>query len=299
MTDDPADDRVGRFGSGHSEAWIERLAESEGVSREEVVERLVSSYWTLKEIHGLMETTEEGTEPAEGEWPLEAGTTVPETLSEELDEIRERVEGLEEARVDDEEAPSTRELTAQVKMLAQRVAAVEESLVDRQDALGSRLDRELANLETILDYLIETTDGLEEHLDAFADERRADRRRRAEADRLADLKRLASRLGVRTANCEHCNTKVEIALLPTPECPQCDRPFTDVEPATGWFGFGSNVLAVTEEPYLDASAEERPDGRAEKRGDGRVDEGGPSADAGGDDPDDGAGDRFVWGDQRD
>lgn len=301
MTDDPLDDPAGRLGSGHSEAWIDRIAESEGVSREEVVERLVSSYWTLREIHGLMETTEEGADPPEAEWPLDAGSTYPETLSDDLTDVRERVERLEDALPDEDATRSADELSAQVKMLAQRVSAVEESLVGRQDALDSRLDGELDNLETILEYLIERTDDLAADVDALADEQRADRRRRAEEDRLADLKRLASRLDVRTADCAYCGTSVDIALLPTPECPQCDRAFTDVEPATGWFGFGSNVLSVTEEPYLDDAAAD--EGRTVERADASEstadEESDDIGEASGDASEDGSRESFVWGDQRD
>lgn len=311
MTDDPADhadhadDRAPRLDSGHSEAWIERIAESEGISRDEVVDRLVSSYWTLKEIHGLVETSEESDEADGGEWPLDVGLAYSESLSAELTDLRDRVDGLEGALPGDDAVGSASELTAQVKMLAQRVAAVEESLRDRQDGLDSRLDRELDNLETILEYLIETTDDLAAEVEALADEQRADRRRRAAEDRLADLKHLASRLDVRSAKCAYCDTRVEIALLPTPECPQCDRSFTDIEPATGWFGFGSNVLTVTEEPYLkdDSADRERTasgtgeDGPAAERPDG-VGSSSDGGEAAGDVFEEDSADPFVWGDQR-
>lgn len=277
MTDDPADRRDTRSEGGPSEEWIARIAESEGVSEEEVVEQLVSSYWTLKEMHGLMEQSEEGIDTEE--LPLDVERVFADSVSGDIDEIGARLDRLEEAiagaTVDDD----TGEIAAQLEMLSQRINGVEEKLTERQDSLEDRFDEEFANLETILDYLIDTTDELDDRIDSIAGEQESDREHRNEQERLVELKRLASRLGVRSAKCEYCDSTIEIALLPTPDCPQCDRRFTDIQPSTRWFGFGTDVLKVTEEPYLDDRTErETPTAEAESTSDGS--------------------DPFEWGDAR-
>jgi|GEM_PF-2513086 len=249
MTEDTGDRGDATSESDAPDEWIERIAESEGLSREEVVEQLVSSYWTLKEMHGLMEHSEEGIDSEE--LPLDVDRVFADSVSEDIGGITKRLDRLEEALSTAEETDDSGEMAAQLEMLSQRIDGVEEKLTRRQDSLKSRFDEEFDNLETILDYLLDSTDELDDRIDSIAAEQSIDREHRDEQERLVELKRLASRLGVRSAKCEYCDSAIEIALLPTPDCPQCDRRFTDIQPSSGWFGFGSNVLRVTEEPYLD------------------------------------------------
>lgn len=256
MTDEPRDRRDTRSEAEGTDEWIDRIAESEGLSREEVVEQLVSSYWTLKEMHGLMEHSEEGIESEE--LPLDVDRVFADSVSEDIGGITERLDRLEEALSTAEETDDTGELAAQLEMLGQRITAVEEKLTRRQDSLKSRFDEEFDNLGTILEYLLDSTDELDERINSLAAEQSVDQEHRNEQERLVELKRLASRLGIRSAKCEYCDTTIEIALLPTPDCPQCDRRFTDIQPSSGWFGFGSNVLRVTEEPYLDDGTDAEP-----------------------------------------
>lgn len=254
MPDDQSDERNSQAGSGATDEWIDRIAESEGLNRDEVVEQLVSSYWTLKEMHGLMEHSEEGMDTEADPLPLDIETLYSETLSEELGEITSRLDRLETEL--DERGVKAGEIGTRVETLAQRLSSVEEKLGDRQNELQSRFDEEFANLETILDYLIEMTDDLESRLDQVVEEQAAERTHREEQERLVDLKRLASRLGVKSAKCEYCDERIEIALLPTPDCPQCDRRFTDIQPSQRWLGLGTDVLKVTSEPYLDEKGDD-------------------------------------------
>lgn len=253
MAEDPRDKRDVRSESNAPDEWLDRIADSEGISRDEVVEQLVSSYWTLKEMHGLMEHSEEGIQTEE--LPLDVERVFSDTFSDDIEEVTERLNRLEAALAEGAADEEASEAAARVEMLAQRIDAVESKLSERQDSLQSRFDEEFENLETILDYLIETTDELDARIDTVVREQETDRGHRDEQERLVELKRLASRLGVRSATCEYCDTSLDIALLPTPDCPQCDRRFTDIQPSKGWFGFGSDVLRVTEEPYLDDAAE--------------------------------------------
>ena len=302
MNEDPSDDRERRFGTDPRQDWIGEIAESEGISREEVVEQLVSSYWTLKEMHGLMETAEEGIDGGRTELPIDIETLSTGALVDDLEEVHERIERLEAALAEHGKDASAEELQARLQRLMDRLDTFEASVTERYeeiaerqerfagrlDELSGRFDDEFENLETILEYLVETTDRLDEEIEAVADDHAATSRRHAREDRLIELKHLASRLGVRRAKCEYCDTQVDIALLPTPECPKCDRPFTDIEPDTRWF-LGSNVLTVTESRYLDERGRERGDGGRDR----------PDADAPSEDASERSGGSFVWGDERD
>jgi len=283
MTDDPADERPAGLGSSPSEEWIGKIAESEGVSREEVVERLIASYWTLKEMYGLLQQTEEGVDPDGDELPLDVGPSRPDSLADELSELRGRVGRLEVDAQEADQEGAIDELRSRLDDLSERLSAAEDSLAGRQDSLGSRMDREFANLEVILEYLVETTDELGDDVAALGEQQRSDGRRRDERDRLVELKRRAARLGVRTAKCAYCDTSVDVAMLPTPACPRCDREFVDVEPSAGWRWFGSDLLVVAAAPLDDSSEARTAEGDERDAPDEEGDES----------------DRFVWGEQRD
>jgi len=208
----------------------------------------VSSYWLLEEIHDVLDQTDEG------KTDLFHDETAPtEQNSDELAEIRDRLDRLEahseeEAGDDDGQADPNQELRGQLTMLAQRIDAIKEQLTDRQRSLDSRVDQELEYLIQILNYLIDTTDDLTGGLDAVADQQETLRDRQDAHDQLVDLKRRASRLGVTTAACEYCGTSVDLRLLPTLDCPECDHRFQDITPASGWFGWGTDTLTVKDDP---------------------------------------------------
>jgi archaellum component FlaC len=55
MSDDPNDRRDGSGATTSFEEWLDQHAESQNVSRQELFERLVSSYWTLNEMVQLLD----------------------------------------------------------------------------------------------------------------------------------------------------------------------------------------------------------------------------------------------------
>jgi len=61
MSDDFPDGRDGSPATTSFEEWLDRHAESQGVSRQELFERLVSSYWTLNEMVRLLGDSGSGT----------------------------------------------------------------------------------------------------------------------------------------------------------------------------------------------------------------------------------------------
>lgn len=256
MTDDPGDQDNKRFDSASSEEWVDKIAESEGLSREDVLERLISSYWTLKEMFRLMEQTEEGLEGRAGPDDVDMSAagrpsspdfeSFKEEVTDQLDSLRGDLEALEaEVQAPDKE---TERLSAELKGVDDRVSDIHAGLSERQNTLESRIDDEFENLEVILDYLIETTDDIDTRTAELSEAQRGLNRRLDERDRLAEFKQRANRKGVRKANCGYCEASVDIAMLERPVCPQCDRFIVDVEPTRGWFGLGSNRLEVSDDP---------------------------------------------------
>lgn len=274
MTDDsPAG---GDTEADSPEEWVDSIATAEGIPPEKVIQRLVSSYWTLTEIHDVLDGIDEDIgvnaidTDAESNAVDAEGETVPTDAdaptADDVEELRERIDRLGEKR--DEDRETRADIEADLAQLTQRVDAVSQQLRDRQSTLESRFDEELENLETILEYLVDTTDdlesaidglerttgdlvyttdGLEGGLESVTEELEIVRSRRAERERLTDLRRTASQLGVRSAACEHCGTSVDIGVLPSADCPDCDRQFVDVERGRGWFGFGTDTLVTAGE----------------------------------------------------
>ena len=187
-----------------TDEWIGMLAASEGLSRDEIVERMVASYWTLKEMDGMMEQLERaGFEGPDDERTAELESSLSGNRYEALVERLEQLEG-------------------------------------DHDAVEQRVIEEFGYLRTIISRLLQRTEALEAGGAAGAD-------RRPDADkRLIDLKRAARRHGVGSASCDHCGTTVDLALLPTPDCPECRRRFTSLQPSKRWFGLGTDVLTVEE-----------------------------------------------------
>lgn len=271
MTDDPGDQDNKRFDSASSEEWVDKIAESEGLSREDVLERLISSYWTLKEMFRLMEQTEEDLEGRAGPDDVDMSAagrpsspdfeSFKEEVTDQLDSLRTDLDALESEVQEPDEA--TQRLGGQLESLEERLADLETELSGRQDSLSSRVDDEFENLEVILDYLIETTDDIDSRTAELSEAQRGLNRRWDERDRLAEFKQRANRLGVRKASCGYCETSVDIAMLERPLCPQCDRYIVDVEPSKGWFGLGSNRLEVSDDPPEtdDADPDSGPEGK--------------------------------------
>jgi archaellum component FlaC len=244
------------------EEWAESIAAAEGIPPEEVVERLVSSYWTLTEVSEMLSGTEGdiGLAAADDIDPGSSGAvgdTEDAPTVEDIETLQERLDRLEE------ELHLQRESQAGVETdlgrLTQRVDGLEAELRDRQSSIESRLDAELENLETILAYLVNTTDEIDQDLSSVLGTWTTIQDSQAERERLVAFKQTASQLGVQSGECDHCGSSVDIGVLPTADCPDCNREFVDIEPATGWFGMGTDTLVTDEETAIETGDAE--DGR--------------------------------------
>lgn len=204
--------------------WIDRIAESNGLTRDEILEQLVSSYWLLNEMSEMIEQSGESGDVFSQElgasvaWPNQAEfDSLEEDLTDRLEELDDRIDALE---ADVEAGPTT-------------------------EALKERMDLEFDHLRSILEYMLESIDEARADIDSI--DHRFDREMIVlyeQRKRLTQLKQLATRLGVSTAECGYCRLPVDLSMLTLPECPQCERGFTNIEPRRTFFGFGfgSNVL---------------------------------------------------------
>ncbi len=176
-------------------------------------------------------------------------------LAEKIDDVRERV--IQVKKEADSKAQIDHEHGQLQQRLQRALRAAEEAHATSQQ-LGQHIegiDRGLDNFEEVLEYLTDTTDELENKLDALAytvidlRERVGELEGTAAArDAAADLKDEANREGITTAKCVECESKVQIGLLSTPHCPHCGTTFREVEPAERLFGAAR--LRAGEQPAL-------------------------------------------------
>ena len=286
VTDESDENGVSTADDGPSEEWLRSIAAAEGVPPEEVVEGLVSSYWTLTEVYEMLNETEGDIglaamgdiDPAaaddinprpsevagdEADAPTAEGEEDVPTI-EDIKELRERLDRLEEELRAQEESHA--DVETDLGKLTQRMDAIEGELRGRQSSITSRLDAELENLETILGYLIDTTDQIDRDLSSVREGWTAVQDSQAERERLVEFKQTASQLGVESGECEHCGSSVDIGVLPTADCPDCGEEFVDIEPATGWFGMGTDTLVTEEETAIETN--DPGDGRQDSDEDG-------------------------------
>lgn len=300
-----------------STIWLDQVAEAEGVTREEAIEFLISSYWQLKEVTDVLEEVETTQDPASGapdeasaepsgtefDWNVDEDPETPEGTAAEtadiqrllgaVDDVFDRLDDFEDAvnqlaevnehveRVDstaienlddrlreaedtletvdeaisalDDRTTSLREESARaarVDELAAEVLAIQDATTNRHDDLRDKVTDEFENIRTILEHLIEARGGEGDRsaprLDAV--------QKRLEAiqldrERVATITRLANREGLRAADCGHCGRTIDLGLLETAQCPNCEHVFTDLRATNGLLGlFRSATLVVVDQP---------------------------------------------------
>ncbi|POG55452.1 hypothetical protein AUR65_008530 [Haloferax marisrubri] len=261
VDNDRADDILSSF-----EAWLDQRVRETGKSREQVFEELLASHWQLNEIAELVgrdrRTSNEIPSEAEGETPpprddTEANKPVSD---DELTEVLELIEGLQtkveteaqrRARLEQSvQALTTRldELEAaldEVEDLPDELDAVESTLRERHRTLDARFDDEFENLQTILEHLVETDDRVETKLKEIETQYGAEIREiRAEREQLRRVKQAAKEADTHEGDCEHCGETIDLTLLTSPECPNCQRPLHGVEKETKWLVLTDYTVTV-------------------------------------------------------
>lgn len=200
--------------------WLDRRATDLGVDRPELVVQVLGAYRAVAD------------QDADA-LPTMAARDLDDRLSEfrtaldgDLDDIRRRV--VQVKRETDRKAPADHTHDA----LEDRLAAVEEevsSLAGRVERLGDEAvtAEQLAGREERLADAEEKLTRVASAVVALQRERET-----AAADRLADIKRRASRLDVEAAACHACEERVSIALLPDGHCPHCGTAFGELSAAS-------------------------------------------------------------------
>jgi predicted Zn-ribbon and HTH transcriptional regulator len=257
--------------------WLDRRAQAEDRTREDVLLQLLAAY---RQFDADDRPDEDG---------------LPEALRDELDDVVARRLGERdslEAAVDREEfddrleevessfdglLQDVRERVVQVKREADAKAPADHDHADLSDevddlsgevadletelaALDDRLDRGFDNYENVLNSLVDTIDEVSARQTTLA---RAVVETREEVHKLAardvarsaaeELKRSGNRHGVTRAVCESCDSPVELGLLTRAECPHCSAPLIELEPASGFFG--KSTLAVGDRPALESGTD--------------------------------------------
>lgn len=165
---------------------------------------------------------DEFTSAAVGEsWDESSGAI--DELDAELDEVRHRISELETA--------VNEELSGEATDL---------------DDLEAWIQNEFDNIEDVLEHLLSKTDNLEYRIGSAVDSQREQleplQEAHAEQEDLTALKAEAIRKDVDTAACADCGESVDLGVLPTPYCPNCEQKLTGVEAGQGWNPFDKPTL---------------------------------------------------------
>jgi chromosome segregation ATPase len=184
------------------------------------------------------------------------------TVEADIQDVRERV--IQVKRETDGKAPADHDHDSLESAIADLEAGLEEATeaIDRTD---SRLDGGFENFEEILERLLDRTSDLERDVNTIG---RALRSMRQTLDSVAErdqqraradhLKQTAAVRGVRTAKCEACNSKLDVALLSEARCPSCGESFHTLDANPGFFG--TSILETGDRPALEGEgATARPD----------------------------------------
>lgn len=227
---------------GPAATWLAQRADALDLTTAAFLERLVAAYRVAEEGEGPDVVTE-----AEFE--------------EQLQDVRDRV--IQVKRETDGKASADHDHPDLTEQTAEALAAVDElesavaDLASTQDRLSNRVDGGFENFEEVLTYLRDETDRLDGKLTTLATAVLAMREAvasvaaaNARRERTDSLKRAANREHVRVADCEDCESEVDVSLLTAPECPFCGATFEDVAATRGWFG--SHTLVTGSVPALTA-----------------------------------------------
>ncbi|WP_042663309.1 hypothetical protein, partial [Haloferax sp. ATB1] len=288
VDNDPADESPSSF-----EAWLDQRMSETGKSRDQLCQELLASHWQLNEITELLGRDSPASDGRPGEAkratrsPSRDDTEPNKPVSDdELAEVLELIEGLEaeveteaqrRARLEqsvqtlttrldevDAELDEVEAALDDVEDLPAELDAVESTLRERHQTLDARFDDEFENLQTILEHLVETDDRVETKLKEIETQYGAEIREiRAEREQLRRVKQAAKEADTHEGDCEHCGETIDLALLTSPECPNCQRPLHGVEKETKWLVLTDYTVTVASSDGGTRRASEataRPDG---------------------------------------
>lgn len=220
--------------------WLDAIAAEEGVSRDGLLDDLLGSYWTLKEVITLLEQ-----DPAVTDRSTDVGDygTPSASLLDGLDDVRDRLGTLESAH---ETLAAEAASDADVRALDAERSAALTAVTARQASFEDRVESEFEHARALFEHLLAAEAASEQRLDDLAARLDALRDRQAERSGVERLRAAARRAGVERVRCEGCGTPVAVDDLTRPGCPACDRDAAAIEPPGGWLGLGPGRLVVHE-----------------------------------------------------
>ncbi|QLG27881.1 CopG family transcriptional regulator [Halorarum halophilum] len=254
--------------------WVHARAEETDRSPADVLARATAAYRLLNDYEGDLDGLggfPENADRVDGNTLLglsetvaeldERVATVEDDLDEKIDDVRSRVVQVKretDGKADaDHDHPDLRRTAETAEVLADDVEDLRADL----DDLESTFEEGFANYEEVLEYLTDATEELEGKANTLASVAAEVRTRlgnlearEARTRAAAELKDEANRLGVETATCGACSSKVSLGLLSAPECPNCGGTFEAVEGSRGFFG--SATLTVGTRPALEGETAE-------------------------------------------
>lgn len=188
--------------------------------------------------------------------------TVEERIDAVGDEFQAKLEDVRERVIQVKRETDAKALADHHHEEIEELAGSIDQISGQIDEMEARFDKGFENYETILEYLTETTDDLDEQLDLLAgavidlrDEVDILGRHAAHLRRLQDLSEAANANGVRRARCDDCRGKVDIGLLTEPRCPHCKSIFSHLEASSGFFG--TSTLHTDDAPALEGDTADR------------------------------------------
>lgn len=250
MSGNAGEDAESAIEDGPAAEWAVARADELDLEVHEFLERIMRAYRLAENGEGAGEAA-----PSQ---ELEALQSEVETLeadvAEMIEDVRNRV--IQVKQEADAKAPADHGHEA-VEETLEEVTDDLADVEDRLDALEDRVEGGFANFEEILEYLVDRTDEMAEDVETLGgavvtmrdsmEQMTGRDQARARADR---LKKKGAQRGVRSAKCDDCGAKVDLAMLADATCPTCDAVFQDLDPDPGFFG--RSVLETGARPALEA-----------------------------------------------
>lgn len=224
----------------------DRIEEVES-GHEEDIEELETD---VEETITLLDELEEG---------IEEDLATKSELRTVRDDVGDRVSRLDENMT--EVLGNVSQIEESVQELGAKVSTLDETTTE----LDRRMEREFDGIERVFEHLLSTTEDIEYRLGGLSESHQEDIEPILEfvenQDRLDTLTKAANRKGISKAECDNCDSTVNIGLLNEPFCPGCDRPFSGLEKGAKWNPLSSHTIRT--EPMSPSSNERIEDADAE------------------------------------
>lgn len=251
--------------------WLDDRASELGVSREELIIQLLTSYRATIELEGEV--------PLSSVVDVDVGAAIDQQLGDQLDaavaatvddklesavedrlpDVAEAVESRLDGRFEEVEADfqekidDVRQRVIQLKRELDTKAAADHDhealsnaedlerevgkLTDTVESIRADLEEHRSEVDGDISELEAQFEDTEDRLKRVAwvvnDLRDDTGSRDAHQQAVDRIKRAAAQEGVSTAACENCDESVDVSLLTDPQCPHCDATVSDVRPDGG------------------------------------------------------------------